>query len=73
MMSANPRLENEHSKCLATGSDKYNFLLNLNIDENWLINNIISWKLKKFRHIKCHSDLERAVMECIVSEKAEAD
>jgi hypothetical protein len=41
-------------------------LKDLNIRENYLINNIISRKIKYFGHIKRHSGMERTILESMI-------
>lgn len=38
----------------------------MNIEEDWFVWSIISWKLKYFGNIKHHSDIQRTWMNCVV-------
>lgn len=42
-------------------------LQNQNNTENWVLNSILTWKLKYFDHIKSHNGLEKTVVEGMVS------
>ena len=42
-------------------------LKDLNIRENWLINDILSRKIKYFGHIKHRSGMERIIMKGMVA------
>ena len=41
-------------------------LKDLNIEDNWLINNILQRKIKYLGHIKRHDGLERTILEGMV-------
>lgn len=44
-------------------------LRELNIGENWLMGSIMTRKLRCFLHVKCHSGLERTMMEGVIPGK----